>query len=82
MSPAGSEERLSDILPIGVFSETESESDSGGVTSSNRGTGGVARIPVHDAPQLLPLQGTRNSGNLCGPYGNLTCDVFLLCIRN
>ena len=55
VSPAGSEERLSEILPIGAFSETESESESGGVTSS-RG-GGAAKIPAHDAPQLLPLQG-------------------------
>ena len=57
VSPAASEERLSEILPIGAFSETESESESvgGGVTSSRAGS--AAKIPVHDAPQQLPMPG-------------------------
>ena len=57
VSPAASEERLSEILPINAFSETESESESvgGGVTSSRAGS--AAKIPVHDAPQQLPMPG-------------------------
>ncbi|KAL5256674.1 hypothetical protein ACHWQZ_G011808 [Mnemiopsis leidyi] len=55
VSPAASEERLSEILPIGAISETESESESvsGGVTTSRAGS--AAKIPVHDAPQQLPM---------------------------
>ena len=57
VSPAASEERLSEILPIGAISETESESESvsGGVTTSRAGS--AAKIPVHDAPQQLPMPG-------------------------